>query len=208
VTSIPDFAVEVVAISASGVLAPGPMFLANLLYGSRQSTGSGLKMACGHTVVEFPLIMLLAAGLFVSVAFADKYAGPIGIIGGIAILGFAGVQVATVSFRKNLTRPIIESRKGPFLAGIAFSALNPFFLIWWFTIGLKLVADSAAFEPIPGALILFGLHIWMDYAWLAATAYLASRGSSILRSNYYRILLIVLSGVLAYYGVFFILTSI
>lgn len=48
----------------------------------------------------------------------------------------------------------------------------------------------------------------MDYAWLGATAYLASRGSSVLKSRYYGLLLIVLSGVLMYYGMQFLLSGI
>ncbi|HEX2014812.1 MAG TPA: LysE family transporter, partial [Nitrososphaera sp.] len=70
--SVLDFGVEVIAISASGVLAPGPLFFANMLYGTRQGARAGLKMAYGHTVVELPLIVLLAVGLFTSAA-ATQY---------------------------------------------------------------------------------------------------------------------------------------
>ncbi len=102
----------------------------------------------------------------------------------------------------------MASNKGPFIAGVALSALNPFFLLWWFTVGLKLVADSATFGLAAGIIILFGLHIWMDYAWLAGTAYLASKGSSVIKSKYYPLLLVGLSAILAYYGIIFILQSI
>jgi threonine/homoserine/homoserine lactone efflux protein len=206
--SVLDFGVEVIAISASGVLAPGPLFFANMLYGTRQGTHAGLKMAYGHTIVEFPLIALLAAGLFTSAA-ATQYAGTIGVIGGIGILGFAGLQIASVARKKDVQHaPAMSSSKSPFIAGIALSALNPFFLVWWFTVGLKLVADSATFGLAAGIIILFGLHIWMDYAWLAGTAYLASKGSSVVKSKYYPLLLLGLAAVLLYYGVYFTLTGI
>ncbi|HEX7034085.1 MAG TPA: LysE family transporter, partial [Nitrososphaera sp.] len=169
-----DFGVQVIAISASGVLAPGPLFFANVLYGTKQGTRAGLKVAYGHTVVELPLIMALAAGLFSSSA-AVQYAGTIGLVGGIGILGFACLQIADVIRKKNaITAPVMASKKSPFVAGIAFSALNPFFLLWWLTAGLKLVADSyTAFGFALGTILLFGMHIWMDYAWLTSTAYLA-----------------------------------
>jgi len=209
--SVLDFGVEVIAISASGVLAPGPLFFANMLYGTRQGARAGLKMAYGHTVVELPLIILLAAGLFTS-AIAAQYAGTIGIIGGIGILGFAGLQIADVMKKKDLSAtlsatPSIAGGKSPFIAGIALSALNPFFLIWWFTVGLKLISDSATFGLAAGIVILFGLHIWMDYAWLAGTAYLASKGSSVLKSKYYPLMLLGLAAILLYYGVYFTLTG-
>ena len=206
--SVLDFGVEVIAISVSGVLAPGPLFFTNLLYGTRQGARAGLKVAYGHTAVELPLIMLLAVGLFTSAA-ATQYAGTIGLVGGVGIIGFAALQIAGVLRKKNIqAAPAMASGKSPFVAGIALSALNPFFLVWWFTVGLKLIADSATFGLAAGIVILFGLHIWMDYAWLAGTAYLASKGSSVIKSKYYPLLLLALAAVLLYYGVYFTLTSI
>jgi threonine/homoserine/homoserine lactone efflux protein len=165
-------------------------------------------VAYGHTLVELPLIVLLAAGLFTSAA-ATQYAGTIGLVGGIGILGFASLQITGVVRKKNVQAvPTMASSKTPFMAGIALSALNPFFLVWWFTVGLKLIADSATFGFATGVIILFALHIWMDYAWLTGTAYLASKGSSVIKSKYYPLLLLALAAVLVYYGVYFVLVSI
>ena len=202
-----DFGVQVIAISASGILAPGPLFFTNLLYGTREGAHSGLKVAYGHTVVELPLIILLAAGLF-STAAPGQYAGAIGLVGGIGILGFGSMQIIGVARKKKSASLLAAGNKSPFLAGVALSALNPFFIIWWFTVGLKLIADSATFGLATGIAILFGLHIWMDYAWLAGTAYLASKGSFVLRSKYYPILLLALAAVLVYYGITFVLQAI
>lgn len=199
------FGLEVIAISASGVLAPGPLFFTNLLYGTKQGVSAGLKMAYGHTAVELPLIVVLAAGLFSSSVVA-QYGDVIGVVGGIAILIFAGLQIAGL-VRKQQSRPAETSSKSPLLAGIALSALNPFFLVWWFTVGLKLVADSQPFGLALGIGLLFGFHIWMDYAWLAGTAYLASKGNSVLKSRYYPMLILALVVVLAYYGIYFLLQS-
>ncbi len=204
-----DFGVQVVAVSASGVLAPGPLFFANMLYGTRHGARSGLKVAYGHTVVELPLVILLAAGLF-STAVAVRYAVTIGLVGGVAILGFAALQIVDVARKKGSQAhsPIAVGSKSPFVAGVALTALNPFFLVWWFTVGLKLITDSAMFGLAAGIAILFVLHIWMDYVWLAATAYLASKGSSVLKSRYYPILLLALAAVLVYYGIYFVLSAI
>jgi threonine/homoserine/homoserine lactone efflux protein len=203
-----DFGVQVIAVSASGVLVPGPLFFANLLYGTRQGIRAGLKVAYGHTLVELPLIVLLGAGLFTSGA-AVQYSGMIGLIGGTGILGFAVLQIASILRRKNALTALYTERKNSsaFIAGIALSALNPFFLIWWFTIGLKLIADSATFGLAAGIAILFALHIWMDYVWLVGTAYLASKGSSVPNSKYYPLLLVGVAAVLAYYGMSSILQA-
>ncbi|MDQ3848047.1 MAG: lysine transporter LysE, partial [Thermoproteota archaeon] len=70
--NIVEFGIEVIAISASGVLAPGPLFFANVFWGSLGNKWSGLKVAYGHRIVELPLIILLAEGLFILDA-AKKY---------------------------------------------------------------------------------------------------------------------------------------
>jgi threonine/homoserine/homoserine lactone efflux protein len=87
-----------------------------------------------------------------------------------------------------------------------FSALNPLFLIWWFTIGLKLISDSIHFfGVVNGILILFSSHIWMDYASLIITSHLIYRGTSVLKTKFYSLLLISISTVLVFYGVYIIL---
>ena len=199
-----DFGIEVIALSASGVLAPGPLFFANLAYGTRHDKWSGIKVAYGHTTVELPLIIILAAGLF-TFDTAKKYANVVGLVGGIAILAFAGLQIASIlKEKRGHNAPTIAGSKGPFIVGVTLSALNPFFILWWFTVGLKLISDSAAFGVALGVVILFALHIWMDYVWLVSTAYLASRGAFALRSRYYPILFLGLTVVLIYYGVSFV----
>lgn len=197
-----SFGAEVVAVSASGVLAPGPLFFANVLYGTRRGAMSGIKVTHGHALVEIAVIVAIAAGLFSAPAFVETYSALIAVLGGVAVIGFAGLQVYSV-LRKD-RREQKEKGKSPFAVGIALTALNPFFLVWWLTVGIKLVADSSAFGPVAGTGLLFGMHVWMDYAWLAATAYLASKGSSVLGSKYYKILMLGLAGVLAYYGAQFL----
>lgn len=210
-----QFGAEVVAVSASGVLTPGPLFVANVLYGAkataRQGALSGIRVAHGHALVEIFVICAIAAGLFSASSLLADHAGTISIVGGVAILGFAAMQAATGALARN--RPVHAAAgpaaaaagdnkaRGPFAAGVALTAFNPFFLAWWLTVGLKLVSDSASFGLVAGVALLFGLHVWMDYAWLAATAYLASKGGSVLNSKYYRVLLFALTAVLAYYGV-------
>lgn len=206
-----EFAGEVILVSAAGVLSPGPLFFANIIYGSKQGLTAGFKTALGHTIVEFPLVIVLALGLFTfSQGFVNnENLKVIGIIGGIAIVIFAFTQIISIIGGKANKQDAylgISTKKGPILLGFIFSALNPFFLIWWFTVGLKLISDSIHFFGlIIGTLFLFSFHIWMDYAWLAITSYLIYRGVLILKSKFYSALLISISTVLAFYGIYIIL---
>jgi threonine/homoserine/homoserine lactone efflux protein len=199
------FGIEVVTLSASGVLAPGPLLFANLACATNHDKWSGIKVACGHAIIEIILIIILAAGLF-TIDAAREYTNAIGLMGGVAILVFAGLQTATIVDKNRPQYHIghIAGRKGPFLIGLLFTALNPFFIIRWFTAGLKLITDSAEFGITMGLTLLFALHIWMDFAWLALTAYLSSKGSSLINSQIYRVILLALAALLVYYGISFI----
>ncbi|MGQ0376231.1 MAG: LysE family transporter [Nitrososphaerota archaeon] len=146
------FAATVIIISTSGVMSPGPLFAANIFYGLKEGAKSGLKMSFGHTVVELPLIILLGIGI-VSLESAPQFRIIIAVLGAFGLFGFAGLQLKSVFSRD--TNKQIKAKYGPFLSGILFSALNPFFIIWWFTVGFKLISDSIVLWSLWGLLILF-----------------------------------------------------
>ncbi len=198
------FAIVVIVISASGVLSPGPLFTANIFYGLKGGAKAGLKMAYGHTLVELPLVILLGLGAF-SLETIPEFRTYIAIIGALGLFVFAGIQLKQIF--KNRLEPINEPKHGPFLAGILLSALNPFFIIWWLTIGFKLISDSLILWSFWGILIMFLLHIWMDYVWLSSTAFVSSRISKILSNRNFKILVVGLSVVLVYFGITFLIDA-
>ncbi|HKG86927.1 MAG TPA: LysE family transporter [Nitrososphaeraceae archaeon] len=207
------FGAQIVFTSASGVISPGPLFFANLVYGSKQGIYSGIKMAYGHTIVELPLIIILASGLsaFSSITTSNLVSKLISLSGGIVILVFSAVQIVAFLKKKNGEKNIYfntDNKKDPFIIGCILSALNPFFILWWLTAGLKLISDSLELYGFAmGIIVVFSFHIWMDYSWLAVTAHLISRGTLIFRSKYYPILLLALNAALIYYGIYFIVTG-
>ncbi len=194
-----EFAVAVIVISISGVMSPGPLFAANVAYGLREGTKAGLKMAYGHTVVELPLVILLGIGVL-SLEILPQFREIIALLGAISLFVFAGIQIRSV-LKKPTT--VFEGKHGPFLAGIMLSALNPFFLIWWFTIGFKLISDALVIASFAGIGIMFVFHIWMDYAWLCTVSFLSSKGKKILSNKNYTMFMIGISGILIYFGIAF-----
>ena len=219
-----EFAGEVILVSLSGVLSPGPLFFANLIYGSKEGFRSGIKIAFGHTIVELPLIIILAVSMS-QIPYTGFTSGGnlkiIGIVGGISIAAFSILQIRDIVKRKNVAITLknnnkkeiqkvnYNDRNRPIILGIMFTALNPFFLAWWLTVGLKLILDSvSSFGVLSGTLSLFSFHIWMDYAWLTLISYLIFKGISILKSKYYKMLLLILSIMFGFYGIYWIITSV
>ena len=196
-----EFAVLVIAVSASGVMAPGPLFAANISYGLRDGVKSGIKMAIGHTIVEFPLVILLGIGVF-SLETFPEFRTLISVFGAITLFAFAFMQIKTVLQKKEDS--ILNPKQGPLITGIALSALNPFFIIWWLTIGFKLISDAMLIWAFTGILIVFVMHIWMDFVWLGGISFLASKSSQIISDRNYKALMIVLSLMLVYFGITFL----
>jgi len=197
-----EFSLLVIIISASGVMSPGPLFAANITYGLKEGAKSGIKIAIGHSIVELPLIILLGIGVF-SLEIFPEFRTAISIFGAITLFGFAGIQIRTILKKNN--NITIKPKQGPIITGILFSALNPFFIIWWLTIGFKLISDAMMIWAFAGILIVFVLHIWMDFAWLGITAFLASKSKRIISNKNYKIMVLGLSMALIYFGITFLI---
>ncbi|MDX1595749.1 MAG: LysE family transporter [Nitrosopumilaceae archaeon] len=194
------FAASVILISASGVLSPGPLFASTIVYGLKEKAEAGIKIAHGHTIVELPLVILLGVGV-ISFDTFPEFRSIISFIGAFALFAFAGLQIKGIIKNNSLN---IKPKYGPILSGVIFSALNPFFLIWWFTVGFKLISDALEIWSIAGIFIMFGLHIWMDYLWLGAIAFFSSKSTRILSNQKYKILMLIISGLLVYFGITFL----
>ena len=199
-----EFAIIVITVSLSGVMSPGPLFAATVAYGLKGGIKTGLKMAYGHTVVELPLVVLLGIGA-ISLNTVPQFREITSILGALSLFVFAGIQI-----KSTIKKPsaIFEGKHGPFLAGIILSGLNPFFLIWWFTIGFKLITDAIILYSFIGIGVMFAFHIWMDYAWICSVAFLSSKGKKIISNKKYHVFMIAISGVLVYFGIVFLLQAI
>lgn len=208
-----DMGLQIILVSVSGVLTPGPLFFANLALSKYGGFWSGIKIAIGHTMVELPLIILFSIPFIVISSLNMTYSiiKVISIIGGASLIGFGILYVVrTVSKNENRTYTFKPSRiENPFLAGILFTSINPFFFLWWISVGVKLISDSITLLGYPvGIAFLFLMHIWMDYAWLGISSYFASRGIKVIGSHYHKFINILLTLPLFYYGINFMLSTI
>lgn len=202
---VPTFIVTVVAVTTSGALAPGPLFFANVTQGAKSGAKSGLVFSVAHSIIEFSLIILLALSVF-SIANEPSIKLVTGISGGIALVVFGILQI-----RGSVDSKSIQSRRrwtwleNGFLIGLLFTGLNPYFVVWWLTVGLKLISEAWALGlSWAGVIIMYIAHVWMDYVWLTATAYLAQRGINLIGNKGYKIMMILFGIILVFFGFYFL----
>jgi threonine/homoserine/homoserine lactone efflux protein len=203
-----DFVVTVIVITASGALAPGPLTFAILMHGSKGGAWAGFCCAIGHTLVEFPLVLALAFGLLAA-ASQPFIKSIIGFVGGIGLIGFGVLQIhETLKTNVGSERRAKGIPAGSVLLGLALTGLNPYFLLWWLTIGSVLILQALAFAALVGVILMYVSHVWMDYAFLSALAHFGKKGRKIVGSKYYRMVLIAFGLILIYYGSSFVLAAI
>jgi threonine/homoserine/homoserine lactone efflux protein len=198
------FIATIIVLTASGALAPGPLFFATISHGTKHGVKTGLIFSIAHTVVEFSLIMLLALGLL-SIASEPIVKIIIGLIGGIVLIAFGAFQIRKYIIPKpeELAKPK-SSYTHLFIMGLAFTGLNPYFILWWLTVGAQLILMALSFAAILGVVLMFISHVWMDYVWLTGVSYFAKKGTNIMSKKWYQPLMIIFGIILIYFGFTFI----
>jgi threonine/homoserine/homoserine lactone efflux protein len=197
------FSLQVFVISFSGAMQPGPVTAAAIAIGGRNRY-AGILLALGHVIVEFPLMILIMLGIG-RVFELRAFQIVVGLAGGIVLLIMATTMFISLKAKESHQEKDVRDR--PVLAGIVLSASNPYFLLWWATIGLALATDAKGFGI--WAFALFALVHWLcDGLWMQALAWASYKGSTVFGGRTQRIVLMICSLALLVLGLIFILKAI
>lgn len=160
--SFPLFLASVIVISLSGVMSPGPLFAVTVAKG-QEDKNAGVWITLGHALVELPIMLLIFFGFSKLFAGSEKI---ISAVGG-AVLIYMGAKMTRA--RGALTGEGSDLPYGSFAAGAMASGMNPYFLMWWLTIGAALVVNASTFG-FAGFVIFAGVHLSCDLAWNVAVS--------------------------------------
>jgi len=194
------FLLKVVGISLSGALAPGPVTAAAIGMGSGNRF-AGVLMALGHGIVEFPLmvLLLLGVGRLLKLAYVKVIIGLAG--GGFLIL-------LAVQMFQGLAGPGAEQVQmtggSPLATGVLLSVGNPYFLIWWATVGLTLITTAKSAFGLAGFGLMAVAHWSCDLVWLTALSWASFEGSSLLGPAGQRVVLAICAAAMLGFGLYFI----
>ncbi len=194
------FLLKVVGISLSGALAPGPVTAAAIGMGSGNRF-AGVLLALGHGVVEFPLmvLLLLGVGRLLKLSYVRIV---IGLAGG-GFLIFLAIQMFQ-ALGGSGTEQAQTTGSSPLTAGILLSAGNPYFLVWWATVGLTLITTARSSFGLPGFSLMALVHWSCDLLWLAALSWASFQGSALLGPAGQRVVLILCAAAMLGFGLYFI----
>lgn len=196
-------------IAFSGALMPGPLLSLTLAESSRPGGWkAGFLLITGHGVLEMILLIILFAGLAPLVRHPGSFV-VVALAGSLFMLFMAfGMFRSLPNLRiEGMDKGGTERKRFLPLSGALMSLANPYWLIWWATIGFGyvLVASEKGF---PGVAAFFLGHILADYCWYVLVSIAVNRSRKILPLTVYRIMiaacalfLVLYSGFLLYRGI-------
>ncbi|MBA7569339.1 hypothetical protein ES708_11078 [subsurface metagenome] len=192
------FLLEAVLISLSGVMAPGPITAVTVSKGTK-SPHAGAIIALGHGIVEIPLMILILYG-FDEILKILYIKAIIGLLGGLFLLKMGlgllkGIKLAKIDSSNDSHSPL--------MAGIILSLANPYFLIWWATIGSILIFRSITFGLL-GFAIFMVLHWSCDFFWCYFLSALSFKGGQFFGKRLQQVLFLICGVFLLFFSSKFI----
>ncbi len=189
-------------LTPSGALSPGPLSASAAASGALLGPAAGLMVALGHMAFELPYVAALSLFAARMGWFLERYGRPLGLASAAFIALFAALLARDAVAAYSGGAALFQgegsgSLLGAFALGLILTGTNPFFLLWWLSVGRPLVEGAARLWP-RGLAVMYAAHVWMDFAWLAFLAWAARLLAESLAG--YSALLAALSVVLAYYA--------
>jgi threonine/homoserine/homoserine lactone efflux protein len=186
-------------IGLTGALAPGPTLVATINASMAGDWTTGLKVSLGHVIVELFLVILILLGL---ATIALPYTSVIAGIGGIALIAFGALTIAG-SRKATMRTSSSQTLSNPYMAGLVTSAANPYFWIWWLSIGSAMVIAG-----LQGGLVLVGAlmigHWSADTVWLTLVSTSVSKGRMIVSDSTYQKIIALCGIFLILFGAYYL----
>ncbi len=200
-------------IGFSGALVPGPLLSVTVRETFKRGISAGPLLISGHALLELGITLALVFGLSAFLV-SPVVSGTFGLMGAV-VLVWMGHGMVREARQKNLQLEAGEegmgSALGPVANGALVSLLNPYFTLWWGTVGAGYVVISLKYG-MAGIVFFFLGHISADFIWYTLVSWLLVRGSSKFSPKLYRgitgacgIFLIAMAVYFFYSGVSFFL---
>jgi len=191
------------AVAFSGAMMPGPLLTVNIKESLRRGFWAGPQLILGHALLEGALITGLALGLG-GLLKAELSQGLISVFGG-AFLFWMAWGMLRYKGQGDLSAGEGEMPGGtqggnpglpPVVAGVVVSLSNPYWTLWWATLGLGFLVQAEKLGPA-GILLFFSGHILADLLWYSAVSFVVASGKKWLTPKIYR-------GIIIFCGLFLI----
>lgn len=192
-------------VGLSGALMPGPLLTLNIRESMRRGPATGFKLILGHVLLELALILAILAG-FGGMLALGPVKGAIGLAGGAVLLFLAYGMIREAVSGLSLNKTDEPSGRGcglPLIpAGAVISLSNPYWSLWWATIGLSYLARARELAAYGVGLFFLG-HILADLTWYSAISIAVAGGKRLFSDRVYRAIVLACGVFLVYIAFWF-----
>lgn len=171
-------------IALSGAMMPGPMLTATISESTRRGFWTGPLLVAGHGVLELALLVALMVGLAPFLLKESVFTG-IALAGSVILLWMAYGIFRSLPSLSLSWQDSGEKQGRMMFYGILLSLSNPYWYIWWATIGLGYIAQCRT-AGLAGIAVFFTGHIMGDLAFYALVSGTVAKGRSFLSDRLYR----------------------
>lgn len=203
--SLTSLFISAFVIALSGAMMPGPLLSTTIAESSRRGWTAGPLLILGHAILELALVVGLAVGLL-SYIQRPLVTQVIALLGGVFLLylGFdMSRQAAAGQIKLGAGEKAKLSGLSPVLTGGLVSLSNPYWSIWWATIGLGYLTIALQ-QGWTGLAAFFSGHILADLAWYLFIAALIAQGRRFFSQRAYNFILLGCGIFLVGMGAFFV----
>jgi len=196
-------------VGLSGAVMPGPLLALTIAEAAQRGFWAGPLLIAGHAVLELALVVGLVKGLSRFLRH-HRVVGLIGLLGGLCMMwmGFAMCSSPGYLSLSPQSPPRELGTTGILvLFGALVSIANPYWSIWWATIGVNYILRSTP-QGIPGITSFCVGHIFADFAWYSFISFAVATGAKVMNQAVYRGLLLACGVVLFGLGIYFMVTGI
>jgi threonine/homoserine/homoserine lactone efflux protein len=201
--------VQAFIVGLSGAMSPGSYLTVTIARTMQKGPVSASLMLVGHALLEALLLIGFAFGLQHLLQLSTVML-VLAIVGG-AVVVWMGYALLAGALRGTIAADLVSAEDsgmsghplGAVAHGAVVSLSNPYWTIWWATIGVKLAADGLAIGPIGVAAFFIG-HQLADVSWYTFVIVVVHRGKGLLTPRVYGTIMGVLGAVLLYIGARFI----
>jgi threonine/homoserine/homoserine lactone efflux protein len=171
-------------IALSGALMPGPLLTVTVSESARQGAKAGPLMIFGHGLLELALVLALLGGLAPFLSRNDVFIF-VSVLGGAILLWMACKMFRELPGLQLKVEQDDHKPRSLILSGIMLSLANPYWFIWWATIGIGYIMYSVKFG-LAGIVAFFTGHLLADLAWYSLISFGVAKGRNFFTDNFYR----------------------
>ncbi len=212
---MPDFPVLAIfgtsfLVGLSGAASPGPLLAYDIREAAQRGFVAGPVVGLGHSLLDLAAVALLAFGL-ARLNESSLAISLIGIIGGAFLvwMGWGLLRRPGQGAPSAEARSQVSSQRSlviPLFGSMAISLSNPYWTIWWVTVGAAFMTKSMEAHFLGIAAFYVG-HILADIGWYSLVSFGVASGRRFITARLYKGVMVACGAFIVLMGLYFGVTG-